>query len=113
MLLSTEDIERLEEKGYRKDFFVQFDEGYPKLLNLQNHCVFYDVENQQCTVYDSRPLGCRLYPVIYDDQKGIIVDKICRAKGKVEEEQIARRGLKVLKLLETIDAQAEKRHNPQ
>ena len=114
MLLSAGDIDRLKRKGYGEDFFVLFDkEGYATLRNLQNHCVFYDVGNQRCTVYHSRPLGCRIYPVIYDEQKGIVIDEVCRAKGKMKEEQIARRGRKVLKLLEKIDAQAKSRRSLQ
>ena len=112
MLLSTEDIERLEGKGYQQQFFVLLDkEGYPKLRNLQNHCVFFNVENKRCMVYHSRPLGCRLYPLIYDEQKGIIVDGFCRAKGKLPENQMAQRGRKVLRLLERIDAEAERRRS--
>ena len=113
MPLSTEDIERIERKGYSKEFFVQFRDGYAILRNLNNYCVFYDVENQRCAVYHSRPLGCRLYPLVYDEQKGIIVDEICLAKGKGKKEKIARRGWKVLKLLERIDAEAEARRNLQ
>lgn len=113
MLLSEEDIERLEGKGYCKDFFVVLDkEGYPKLRNLQNHCVFYNVENKRCKVYHSRPLGCRLYPVVYDEEKGIVVDEVCRAKGKLEGKQMAKRGWKVLKLLQKIDGETESRRKP-
>ncbi len=110
MLLSIDDISRLEELGYRKEFFVLFDEGgYARLRNLDNHCVFYHVENQRCKIYGFRPLGCRLYPVIYDEQKGIVLDIICRATGHLNEKQIARRGCKVLRLLDRIDAEAESR----
>ncbi len=113
MLLSEKDIERLEGKGYRKDFFVVFDkEGYPKLRNLQKHCVFYNVENKHCKVYHSRPLGCRLYPVVYDEEKGIVVDEVCCANGKLEGKQMAKRGWKVLGLLQRIDAETESRRKP-
>jgi hypothetical protein len=54
-------------------------------------------------------LGCRIYPVMYDEEKGIVVDSICHAQGTVTEKQKAKRGKKVLKLLEKIDAEAEKR----
>jgi Fe-S-cluster containining protein len=112
MLLSNEDIERLERKGYSKEFFVRFDRaGYAKLRNLQGHCVFYDVEKRQCKVHGDRPLGCRLYPVIYDEAKGIVVDSICHAQSTVSEKQKAKRGKKVLKLLEKIDAEAKKRRS--
>jgi len=112
MLLSTEDIERLERKGYSKKFFVQFDsEGYAKLRNLQDHCVFYDAEKQQCKVYRERPLGCRLYPVIYDETKGIVVDNICPARDNWNEKKIEKKGKKVIKLQEKIDAEAKRRRS--
>jgi Fe-S-cluster containining protein len=110
MLLSTEDIERLERKGYSKEFFVRFDRaGYAKLQNRQGYCVFYDVEKRQCKVHADRPLGCRIYPVIYDEAKGIVVDSICHAQSTVTEKQKAKRGRKVLKLLKKIDSEAKKR----
>ncbi len=114
MLLSIDDISRLEELGYRKEFFVLFDEeGYARLRNLDNRCVFYDVENQRCRVYSCRPLGCRLYPVIYDEQKGIVLDNICRSREHLSEKQTARKGRKVLRLLDRIDAEAESRRSLQ
>ena len=110
MLLSTEDIERLGRKGYRKEFFVRFDRaGYVKLRNRQGYCVFYDVEKRLCKVRADRPLGCRIYPVVYDEEKGILVDSICSAQSSVTEKQKAARGRNVLVLLEKIDAEAKKR----
>jgi Fe-S-cluster containining protein len=112
MLLSVGDIERLERKGYRKEFFVRFDgAGYAKLQNRQGYCVFYDVEKRRCKVRADRPLGCRIYPVIYDEAKGIVVDTICHAQGTVSEKQKVKRGKRVLKLLEKIDAEAKKRRS--
>jgi Fe-S-cluster containining protein len=110
MLLSAEDIERLESNGYRKEFFARFDKaGYAKLRNRQGHCVFYDVEKRRCKVYADRPLGCRLYPVIYDEAKGIVVDSICHAQGTLTEGKMEWKGKKVLRLLEKIDAEAKSR----
>jgi len=112
MLLSTEDIERLKRKGYSKDFFVRFDsESYAKLQNRQDRCVFYDAEKQRCKIYTARPLGCRLYPVIYDEINGIIVDSICKAHCNLNEKEIERKGKKVVKLLEKIDAEAKRRRS--
>jgi Fe-S-cluster containining protein len=110
MLLSVKDIERLERKGYDRDFFVRFDsEGYATLRNYRGYCVFYDPEKSRCKVYVNRPLGCRIYPVIFDEDKGITVDPICPSQGSVTEKQKAKRGKKVLKLLETIDVEAKRR----
>jgi Fe-S-cluster containining protein len=110
MLLSLRDIERIERKGYDRNFFVRFDsEGYATLRNNRGYCVFYDAEKSRCKIRAHRPEGCRIYPVIYDEDKGIIVDPICPSRDSVTEKQKAKKGAKVLKLLETIDAEAEKR----
>jgi Fe-S-cluster containining protein len=110
MLLSGKDIKRLERKGYSRDFFVRFDsEGYATLRNHQGYCVFYDTKKNRCKVRAHRPLGCRIYPVIYDEDKGITVDIICPSRNSVTEKQKAKRGEKVLQLLETIDAEAKRR----
>ncbi len=110
MLLSNEDIERLEEKGYVRDFFVRFgNEGYAVLRNQAGNCVFFDPEKRVCRERASRPMGCRIYPVMLDEDKGIVIDDICPARSTISEKQKAKRGKKVLKLLERIDAEAEKR----
>ena len=110
MMLSAKDIERLERKGYDRDIFVRFDsEGYATLRNYRGYCVFYDEGKRRCKVRTHRPLGCRIYPVICDEEKGIIVDPSCPSHSSVTEKQKAKRGKKVLKLLETIDAEAKKR----
>ncbi len=110
MLLSREDIERLAKIGYERDFFAQSDQqGYFTLRNRRGYCVFYDVEKRICNVRSSRPLGCRIYPVIYDEEKGIVVDSICPTKDTVTEKQKVAKGQKVLELLSRIDSEAKKR----
>jgi len=110
MLLSNEDIERLERKGYVRDFFVRFDkEGYATLRNQDGNCVFFDPEKRACRERENRPLGCRIYPVMHDEDKGTVIDEICPAKDTISEKQKAKKGKKVLKLLKRIDAEAEKR----
>ncbi len=110
MLLSLKDIKRLERKGYHSNFFVRFDsEGYAILKNQRGYCVFYDTEKRRCKVHTHRPAGCRIYPVIYHEDKGITVDAICPSRGSVTEKQKKKKGGKVLKLLKTIDTEAKKR----
>jgi Fe-S-cluster containining protein len=110
MLLSNEDIERLQRKGYNREFFVRIDEeGYAVLRNQNGYCVFFDSENRVCRERANRPSGCRIYPVIQDENKGIIVDSTCPAQTTVSEKQRIKRGKKVLKLLEKIDAEANER----
>jgi hypothetical protein len=110
MLLSKEDIKRLENKGFTQEFFARFDsEGYAILRNRQGCCVFYNTAKRRCDVYAFRPSGCRVYPVIQDEEKGIIVDSICPAQGSIDLSEKDRRGKRVLKLLEKIDHEARSR----
>lgn len=111
MLLSNKDIERLERKGYQRDFFVRFDsEGYGVLQNQNGVCVFFNPKTQTCTERKNRPSGCKIYPIMYDEDKGIVIDDICPAKNTISEKQKASKGKRVLKLLERIDSEAKKRH---
>jgi uncharacterized protein len=110
MLLSKEDIARLEKRGFSAESFVRVDnEGYASLRNRQGHCVFYNTLKRRCNVYAFRPFGCRVYPVIYDEEKGIVVDYICHAQGTITEKEKEQRGKRVMKLLEKIDQEAKSR----
>jgi uncharacterized protein len=111
MLLSANDIDRLEKKGYSKDFFVRFDkDSYAILRNRQGYCVFYNVKESQCDVYADRPAGCQVYPVILDEDNGIIIDDICCAQRTISKQEKARKGKQVIKLLEKIDQEAQARY---
>jgi uncharacterized protein len=108
MLLSKQDILRLEKKGFPVESFVRFDdEGYAILRNRGGYCVFYNVKQRQCDLYADRPSGCRVYPIILDEDKGIIVDNICHAKRTITEQEKIRKGKQVIKLLEKIDREAK------
>jgi uncharacterized protein len=110
MLLCAADITRLEKKGYSKESFVRFDkEGYALLRNRQGFCAFYNTKDRKCDVYADRPAGCRVYPVIFDEDKGVVVDQICHAQGSIFEGEKALRGKRVIRLLEKIDKEAQSR----
>jgi uncharacterized protein len=107
MLLSNEDIKRLEKKGFHKKYFMKVDkDGYAQLKNRNGYCVFYDLEKRQCSVYAEKPAGCCVYPVILDETVGIIIDDICPEKDSITLEEKAEKGKAVIKLLEVIDAEA-------
>jgi len=110
MLLSNEDIKRLEKKGFHKKFFMKTDKsGYAQLRNRNGYCVFYDLKKRQCNVYTDRPSGCNVYPVILDVEKGIIIDDICPEGDSISVEEKAEKGKAVVKLLERIDEEAKNR----
>jgi Fe-S-cluster containining protein len=110
MLLSTKDIERLMKKGYNIEFFTRQDnEGYIILKNQKGHCVFFDINKRRCKIYDDRPSGCRLYPIIFDESKGIIIDTVCPSNKNWTENRKETVGKKVIELLKKIDNEAKTR----
>ncbi len=111
MLLSDEDIRRLEKLGYGREDFVQVNgEGFVQLKNREKHCVFYDVEGKRCKIYRSRPLGCRIYPVVLcEEEDAVVVDDLCPVGGTVSESKLKSKGKKLAKLLKMIDIEAERR----
>jgi hypothetical protein len=112
MLLSKKDIKRLEKKGFSQNQFVQYDnQGYAQLKNRDGYCVFYDLKNQQCSIYVDRPAGCRVYPVILDEEIGIILDNICESRNSITLSEKRRKGKRVIGLLEVIDAEALNRRH--
>lgn len=76
MPLAEDDIERIEKLGYkRRDFAVEA-EGETRLRNLAKSCFF--LKEDKCRIYDSRPEGCRIYPLVYDvDSHKFVFDTVC------------------------------------
>lgn len=112
MLLSKKDIKRLMDRGYSQKQFVRYDkQGYATLKNRDGYCVFYDLNNRKCSEYENRPSGCRVYPVIVDEDVGIILDTICESRSTISEQEKAVKGKRVVKLLEIIDAEAAERRS--
>ncbi len=107
MPLSKADVKQLEKAGFDRQEFVRHDrQGYVKLRNRNGRCVLYDVVKRRCRVYRSRPLGCRVYPVIYSVEEGIIVDSICPVQDTVSLLELERKGRTVVRLLRRIDREA-------
>jgi len=101
MVLTKEDIKRIAELGYPKEYFVDLTGSFPKLRNVNGHCVFLDEKTGKCLVYDRRPLGCRLYPLVYDANEGkVIVDSLCPKAKEISEETV-RKYEKLVKILAT------------
>lgn len=102
MELSSEDIRRLQEAGYRReDFAVTDDEGVTRLKNVGGWCYFYDSSMNKCKIYERRPLGCHLYPVVYSDN-GVIIDELCPMGHTVSEQELKVKGKILEKLVKEI-----------
>jgi len=109
MLLSRADIRQLERAGYDREKFVRFNrQGFAQLRNSRGYCVFYQTEKHRCRVYRYRPLGCRIYPVIYSEEEGVIVDDLCPLAGTVSKKEIMFKAESIRSLLQRIDGETGK-----
>lgn len=76
MPLSNDDVERIEEMGFKRGEFSVDADGWIRLKNAGGRCVFND--GSGCRIYDGRPEGCRLYPVVYnEDTEDAALDNDC------------------------------------
>ena len=82
MTMTEEDLSRLEGAG-RSGFYRLNEEGVPQLVNLDGHCVF--LVDGRCSVYQHRPEGCRLYPLILDlETDEVVRDDYCPWRDEFE-----------------------------
>jgi Fe-S-cluster containining protein len=108
MMLSFEDVKRLERLGYDCQKFIFRDrQGFFCLQNDHGHCFFYDVWNHSCKVYKDRPLGCHIYPVIYQVGKEIRVDDICPMKYTVSKRELKRKGKELSDLIQRLSQESK------
>jgi len=77
MLLLDEDVRRIVGLGFKEQFFASGSDGYRVLKNSSaGRCVFHD--GKQCTIYENRPEGCKLYPVVFDENLMLpMKDELC------------------------------------
>jgi len=77
MLLLDEDVIRIASLGHDEHFFARVQDGFKVLRNSEaGRCVFHD--GKKCTIYENRPKGCKLYPIIFDvDSKSAVKDTSC------------------------------------
>jgi len=103
MELSSDDIERLEKAGFLLEEFVIVNEEGACLRNVDGHCCFYSSSDKKCKIYEKRPLGCYIYPVIYGPKKGAIVDKLCPRGYMITEQELREKEKILTELLKKID----------
>jgi len=76
MPLSKKDLKRIRRLGFNYDFFAFSKDGWQQSKNQDGRCVFNN--GKQCSICKNRPEGCKLYPIIYnDDRNCATLDEDC------------------------------------
>ncbi len=84
MPLTDEDIERIKALGFDENEFSVVVEGVRRLRNAEGACYF--LKDNKCTIYENRPTGCRIYPLVLDESGKVVVDEVCPLKDEIEAE---------------------------
>lgn len=104
MELSKSDVERLVKKGYkREEFTVVCEDGLTRLRNVAKHCYFYAPTEKRCRIYQHRPQGCRLYPVVYSIEQGAAIDTLCPMRKTISRKEFNEKSKSLTKLVKTIE----------
>lgn len=107
MTLTEADVARLEAAGERR-FVRAAADGSWQLANLGGHCVFLSADGA-CTVYEVRPEGCELYPLVLDLGSGRVVrDSFCPHRWEFPDSRAARRRVKDSVATEEREARARR-----
>ena len=108
MLLQKEDIERIKGSGFDNSHFVVNRDGWLQLKNYDGRCVFND--GKKCLIYEYRPEGCKLYPIIYDEGKNhATLDIDCPHRDEFKISKIKEK--LVFYLVETLIEERRQRRN--
>ncbi len=84
MQLSKHDIRRIEKLGYKVDEFSEIKDGVRVLKNVNGKCFF--LRNGKCSIYEFRPFGCKLYPIVWDvERKRAVVHDFCPLANSVSK----------------------------
>lgn len=103
MPLTRDDVKRILALGYRLEEFAEFRGGVLRLKNVGGRCVFNDPETKLCKIYEHRPDGCRLYPLVYVDGLGPALDaEVCPAAYSAPREFVKWGKRRLLSLLERV-----------
>jgi len=103
MPLTKRDIERIKKLGFAEESFVDRRGRMPRLRNVDGHCFFLDPATNSCTIYPDRPEGCRLYPLVYEEESDrVSVDPLCPRASTVPQRLIKELGGALLSLVSRL-----------
>jgi Fe-S-cluster containining protein len=92
MPLTRLDINRIVKLGYKVNVFAEKTNCGWRLRNIDGKCFF--LNGARCRIYEHRPYGCRVYPLVYSlRERKAVLDGFCPHK---EEFKIRREDIKML-----------------
>jgi Fe-S-cluster containining protein len=105
MPLTEDDLRRIEKLGFKRaDFTVEAD-GENRLRNVNRVCFF--LKEGRCSVYEERPAGCRIYPLVYDvNIHKFVYDTVCPYSTEFKATREDKDRLK--RLIRRLDSEVEK-----
>jgi Fe-S-cluster containining protein len=63
--------------------------GFYKLRNVKGRCYFLRVN--RCTVYEYRPIGCSMYPIVINvAREDVELDEECPIAGETTDRELER-----------------------
>lgn len=106
MSLTQQDIRQIIKAGYQPSSFIIHDEREWRLTNQQEHgpCVF--LENKKCQIYENRPAGCRIYPLVFNETLiQAVVDVLCPFSNEFQITDVDRGNL--FALIKQLDNESQ------
>jgi Fe-S-cluster containining protein len=96
--------------GQHPDQFSKEESGIRILLNnsATEACVFLDTESDDpqapglCSIYENRPIGCRTYPLILNEEDEAFLDSLCPYREEFPKVPSA-----VLMMLKRLDSELQ------
>jgi len=107
MPLTMEDIRRITALGFKVDEFAIFNGYYWQLRNINGHCYFLNPKTNKCKIYPYRPIGCKIYPIIYIENIGVSVDSECPMAYTVTEKEIEEAAPILIRIIKEIEGEDE------
>ena len=110
MPLTESDIKRIKRLGFAEEYFVDRRGRIPKLKNVDGHCVFLDPDTNSCMIYPDRPEGCRLYPLVYDEEcDKVVVDDLCPKSRTIPQRLVKELSSALISLIDKLYEESSKR----
>lgn len=109
MELSNKDVQIILNKGYHFEEFAELNKSIIRLKNVNGYCFFYNILDKKCKIYEKRPIGCYLYPVVYLENEYPIIDELCPMGYTVSEREFIKKGKILDKFLKKMDNEVQNR----